>query len=79
MYFHGLKHFHFSQKLADYQHLLHKDGSDWNFTKIPALEKHLSVMDGEPLQQVVKEVIGLYKKNVEPNLCFFQQGNTAIR
>lgn len=57
-----------------YQDTLEEFKSKWNFTVFPTLENHLSVMDGEPLQEVVKGVIGLYKTHVEPNLCFFQQG-----
>lgn len=59
------------------QDVLREEDILWHLTNIPAMEKHLSVMDGEPLQEVVKEVIGLYKTNVEPNLSFFQQGTSG--
>lgn len=56
------------------QDVLREEDILWHLTNIPAMEKHLSVMDGEPLQEVIKDIIGLYKKNVEPNLGNFQQG-----
>lgn len=59
------------------QDVLREEDILWHLTNIPAMEKHLSVMDGEPLQEVVKEVIGLYKTQVEPNLSFFQQGTSG--
>lgn len=65
--------------MTPYQDVLQEDDSQWDFKHIPALEKSLSVMDGDPLQEVVKEIIGLYKTHVEPNLCLFQRGNSANR
>lgn len=56
------------------QDVLREEDILWHLTNIPAMEKHLSVMDGEPLQEVVKDIIGLYKTHVEPNLGDFQQG-----
>lgn len=60
--------------MTPYQDVLQEDDTQWAFAQIPALEKSLSVMDGEPLQEVVKEVIELYKTHVQPNLCLFQRG-----
>lgn len=71
--------FTFPQIMTPYQDVLQEDDTQWAFAQIPALEKSLSVMDGEPLQEVVKEVIGLYKTHVQPNLCLFQRGNSANR
>lgn len=71
--------FTFHQIMTPYQDVLQEDDTQWAFAQIPALEKSLSVMDGEPLQEVVKEVIGLYKTHVQPNLCLFQRGNSANR
>lgn len=60
------------------QEVLREEDILWHLTNIPAMEKHLSVMDGEPLQEVVKDIIGLYKKQVEPNLGVFQQGKCGL-
>lgn len=63
-----------------YRDVINEDNSLlWDFSQIPALEKSLSVLDGEPLQEVVREVMGLYTTHVEPNLCLFQRGNTMAR
>ncbi|XP_070765029.1 hydroxylysine kinase-like [Enoplosus armatus] len=46
----------------------------WSLSNIPLLEGFLSVMDGDPLQEVVKAVIGQYKSDVQPKISSFQKG-----
>ncbi|XP_036378022.1 hydroxylysine kinase [Megalops cyprinoides] len=45
----------------------------WNLSNVPLLEPYLHVMDGDPVQQVVKEVIEMYKRQVLPNLGSFRK------
>ncbi len=46
----------------------------WTLSNIPLLEGYLSVMDEDPLQEVVKAVIGQYKLYVQPKISSFQKG-----
>ncbi|XP_051231905.1 hydroxylysine kinase-like isoform X4 [Dicentrarchus labrax] len=46
----------------------------WSLLNIPLLEGYLSVMDGDPLQEVVKAVIEQYKSHVQPKIISFQKG-----
>ncbi|XP_051231903.1 hydroxylysine kinase-like isoform X2 [Dicentrarchus labrax] len=45
----------------------------WSLLNIPLLEGYLSVMDGDPLQEVVKAVIEQYKSHVQPKIISFQK------
>lgn len=54
---------------------LQKDGGLWSLSNVPLLEGFLSVMDGDPLQDVVKAVIDQYKSHVQPKINSFQTGN----
>ncbi|XP_074490644.1 hydroxylysine kinase-like [Sebastes fasciatus] len=46
----------------------------WSLSKIPLLEDCLSVMDGDPLQEVIKAVLEQYKSHVQPKISSFQRG-----
>uniref|UniRef100_A0A3Q3L0P2 Hydroxylysine kinase n=1 Tax=Labrus bergylta TaxID=56723 RepID=A0A3Q3L0P2_9LABR len=54
--------------------VLERDGILWSLSNIPLLEGYLSVMDGDPLQEVVKAVIEQYKSHVQPKINTFQKG-----
>ncbi|XP_060889771.1 hydroxylysine kinase-like [Labrus mixtus] len=54
--------------------VLERDGILWSLSNIPLLEGYLSVMDGDPLQEVVKAVIEQYKSHVQPKINAFQKG-----
>lgn len=45
---------------------LERDGFIWSLSNLLVLEKYLYVLDGEPLQDVVRSVIDLYKTSVVP-------------
>lgn len=45
---------------------LERDGFIWSLSNLLVLEKYLYVLDGEPLQDVVKSVLELYKTTVVP-------------
>ncbi|XP_074523980.1 hydroxylysine kinase-like [Halichoeres trimaculatus] len=55
-------------------HALQKDGGLWSLSNVPLLEDFLSVMDGDPLQDVVKAVIDQYRTHVHPKINSFQKG-----
>ncbi|KAG9351193.1 hypothetical protein JZ751_025083 [Albula glossodonta] len=46
----------------------------WSLANVHLLEPYLPAMDGDPVQQVVKDVIELYKKEVLPNMDSFCKG-----
>ncbi|KAJ0032543.1 hypothetical protein NQD34_002624 [Periophthalmus magnuspinnatus] len=52
---------------------LDRDGLIWSLSNLLALEKYMYVLDGEPLQEVVKSVIDLYKTTVVPNYLHFRK------
>ncbi|KAM7387955.1 hypothetical protein PAMP_024159 [Pampus punctatissimus] len=47
--------------------LLQRENFRWSLSYIPLLETHLNVLDGDPLQEVVKSIIHQYKTSVVPN------------
>ncbi|KAJ7993456.1 hypothetical protein DPEC_G00272620 [Dallia pectoralis] len=49
-------------------HLLNREMFIWNLSNVPLLESYLSVMDGDPMQEVVTAVIQQYKACVQPKL-----------
>uniref|UniRef100_A0A8D0AYK6 Hydroxylysine kinase n=1 Tax=Sander lucioperca TaxID=283035 RepID=A0A8D0AYK6_SANLU len=50
------------------------DGLLWSLSNIPLTEGYLSVMDGDPLQDVVRAVIEQYKLHVQPKISSFRKG-----
>lgn len=56
--------------------VLQKDDVVWSLSNIPLLEGYLAVMDGDPLQEVIKGVIEQYKTHVQPKISSFRKGNT---
>ncbi|XP_023699949.2 hydroxylysine kinase [Paramormyrops kingsleyae] len=52
---------------------LQRENFIWNLSNIPLLEKYVPVMDGDPVQQIVKDVIWLYKSEVLPKLGSFRK------
>lgn len=54
-------------------HVLQREKFIWSLSNIPLLEPYLHLMDGDPVQQVVKSVIQLYKTCVQPKLGSFRK------
>ncbi|XP_024278598.1 hydroxylysine kinase isoform X1 [Oncorhynchus tshawytscha] len=54
-------------------HVLQREKFLWSLSNIPLLEPYLHLMDGDPVQQVVKSVIQLYKTCVQPKLGSFRK------
>lgn len=54
-------------------HLL-KGNQRWSLSNIPLIEGYLSVMDGDPLQEVIKAVIKQYESHVIPKIGSFRKG-----
>ncbi|KAM3619740.1 uncharacterized protein V6R79_012929 [Siganus canaliculatus] len=54
--------------------LMPEDDDLWSLANVPLLEDHLSVMDGDPLQEVVKAVIEQFKSHVMPKFSSFEKG-----
>lgn len=52
---------------------LERDGFIWSLSHLPLIEKYLYVLDGEPLQEVVKSVLCLYKSLVVPKCSNFRK------
>lgn len=45
----------------------------WSLSNVPRLEEYINVLDGDPLQEVVKSVISLYKTLVVPKYSSFRE------
>ncbi|TNM87935.1 hypothetical protein fugu_006156 [Takifugu bimaculatus] len=54
--------------------VLQKGDSVWSLSNIPLLEEYLSVMEDDPLKDVVQAVIDKFKTDVQPKLNFFRKG-----
>lgn len=57
---------------------LQKGDSVWSLSNIPMLEEYLSVMEDDPLKDVVQAVIDKFKMDVQPKLNFFRKGKSCI-
>lgn len=57
---------------------LQKGDSVWSLSNIPLLEEYLSVMEDDPLKDVVQAVIDKFKTDVQPKLNFFRKGETPV-
>uniref|UniRef100_A0A8D3BWC0 Uncharacterized protein n=1 Tax=Scophthalmus maximus TaxID=52904 RepID=A0A8D3BWC0_SCOMX len=53
--------------------VLQRDDCLWNVSNLPLVEGYLSVMDGDPLQGVIKAVIDQFISNVQPKTSSFQK------
>lgn len=45
----------------------------WSLSNVPLLEAYINVLDGDPLQEVVKSVIHEYKTSVVPKRSNFRK------
>ncbi|TSK53811.1 Hydroxylysine kinase [Bagarius yarrelli] len=45
----------------------------WNLCSVPLIEDYLYVMDGEPMQLIIKEVLNQYQNQVVPKLPSFRK------
>lgn len=59
--------------------VLQNPDSLWSLSNIPLMESYLSVMDEDPIQDIIKAVIDQYKTHVQPKTSSFQKGNTAYK
>ncbi|KAI3368692.1 hypothetical protein L3Q82_025685 [Scortum barcoo] len=53
--------------------LLQRDKFIWSLSNVPMLEAYISVLDGDPLQEVVKSVMDQYKTSVVPKYSSFRK------
>lgn len=53
--------------------ILERENFIWSLSNIPLLEGYMSVLDGDPLQEVVKSVIHQYKSAVVPKRLNFRK------
>ncbi|XP_026179003.1 hydroxylysine kinase isoform X2 [Mastacembelus armatus] len=53
--------------------LLHRENFKWSLSNVTLLEGYLHVLDGDPLQEVVKSVIHQYKTYVVPKRSGFRK------
>ncbi|XP_036971363.1 hydroxylysine kinase-like [Acanthopagrus latus] len=65
------------QILQELQHphlsVLQREKFIWSMSSIPLLEEYLNVFDGDPLLEVVEDVIHQYKTTVIPKRCNFRK------
>uniref|UniRef100_A0A8C5I267 Hydroxylysine kinase n=1 Tax=Gouania willdenowi TaxID=441366 RepID=A0A8C5I267_GOUWI len=59
--------------------VLERETFIWNLSNVCQLEEYLSVLNGDPLQEVVKSVIHQYKLTVEPKRSTFHKCMAVIR
>lgn len=52
---------------------LQRENFIWSLSCIPLIDDCLSVMDGDPMQLIIKEVIDQYRNKVVPKLPSFRQ------
>nr|XP_006637916.1 PREDICTED: hydroxylysine kinase [Lepisosteus oculatus]XP_015216863.1 PREDICTED: hydroxylysine kinase [Lepisosteus oculatus]XP_015216864.1 PREDICTED: hydroxylysine kinase [Lepisosteus oculatus] len=52
---------------------LKRENFFWSLYSVPLIESYLFVMDGDPIQHVVRNVIQLYKRQIQPRLGSFRQ------
>lgn len=45
----------------------------WSLSNVPMLEEYISVLDGDPLQEIVKSVMDQYKTSVVPKYSCFRK------
>lgn len=53
--------------------VLQRENFKWSLSNFTMLEAFLSVLDGDPLQEVVKSVIHQYKSSVVPKRSGFRK------
>ncbi|XP_036442850.1 hydroxylysine kinase-like [Colossoma macropomum] len=53
--------------------VLQRENFIWSLASVPLLEQFLSVLDGDPMQEVVKKVIEQFKIHVVPKLNSFRK------
>lgn len=53
--------------------ILHREKFIWSLSSVPLLEKYMHVLDGDPLQEVVKSIIHQYKTAVVPKYSKFRE------
>lgn len=58
--------------------VLEKGDSVWSLSNIPLLEEYLSVMEDDPLKDVVQAVIDKFKTDVQPRINFFRKGESRV-
>ncbi|CAB1424471.1 unnamed protein product [Pleuronectes platessa] len=54
--------------------LLQRDDEPWHMENVPLVEGYLSVMDGDPLQDVIQSVIQQFQSHVQPKMSNFHKG-----
>lgn len=52
---------------------LQRENFIWSLSNIPLLETYVNVLDGDPLQEIVKSVIHQFKTSVVPKRSNFRK------
>lgn len=65
--------FFFSQLEHPNLSMLQRENFIWSLSYVPLLETYMNVLDGDPLQEVVKSVIHQYKTSVVPQRSSFRK------
>ncbi|XP_028850074.1 hydroxylysine kinase-like [Denticeps clupeoides] len=53
--------------------VLQREGFIWSLSNVPLLEHYLPLLDGDPIQAIVQEIIDQFKLQVVPNMRFFRK------
>ncbi|TRZ00004.1 hypothetical protein DNTS_022347 [Danionella cerebrum] len=53
--------------------VLHRENFIWSLSSIPLLSQYIHVMDGDPIQDVVKGIIEQYQSQVIPKVSLFRK------
>lgn len=65
----------FFQLVSPNLDVLQSNEEMWSLSNIPLIDDYLSVMDGDPLQKVIKAVVKQYKSLVAPRIVSLRKGN----
>ncbi|CAB1314338.1 unnamed protein product [Coregonus sp. 'balchen'] len=57
--------------------VLQREKFIWSLSNIPLLEPYVPLMDGDPVQQVIKSIIQQYKTCIQPKLGSFRKYDSA--
>ena len=70
------EYFLFFQLMSPNLDVLQREDHIWCLDNVADMEGNLSVLDGDPIQEVVEAVTGQFKSCVLPKIRSFRKGNT---
>lgn len=59
--------------------VLERKGFRWSLSCVPMMESYLHILDGDPLQDIVRSVIQQYKTLVAPKYSEFSKGEYHVQ